>query len=106
MTESEWTCSATVIRISIVRRQQGVDSIVQSVTSNESNGREWEIDDRCKQWEEAFRVRVWIRIGLVELQTLAAGYLSLYALEVAGEEQVILFHANLLYTKTSHRCLS
>jgi len=73
------------------------------MTSNKSNSRERKVDYRCKQWEEAFRVRVWVRVGLVELQALAAEHLSLCALEVAEDEHVTLSHANLQYTKTSHR---
>ena len=59
--------SSLAVHHSIVVTEGKRSGTAESVARNESDGREWEVHDRCQEWEEALGVRVRVLVGLIEL---------------------------------------
>merc|ERR1711975_120996 len=63
--------TALAVHHSVVMREGEGPSTSKSMTCDESYSWQWKVDDCGQQWEESFRVSIWIPVRLIKFKTCA-----------------------------------
>ncbi|KAI6890271.1 hypothetical protein KC325_g192 [Hortaea werneckii] len=72
--------TALAVHHSVVMREGEGPSTSKSMTCDESYSWQWKVDDCGQQWEESFRVSIWIPVRFIKFKTLIRWLINLASL--------------------------